>query len=117
MSIIPLTKEEFLQKVWDFESSPSQWVFLGKRPAVVYFVTRWCGPCRIMTPILERLSTEYSGRVDFYSVDTDNEPSVGSANHIRTLPTTLFCPMQGNHTMRQGPMTEPNLRTAIENIL
>ena len=117
MAINKITKEEFLQKVWDFETSPAQWQFKGELPAVVYFSAKWCGPCRKMTPILEKLSTEYSGRVDIYDVDTDNNHDIVAALKVKALPTTFFCPMSGNYTSRQGIILQPELKKAIESIL
>ncbi len=60
-------------------------------PVLVDFYADWCGPCRAMAPILERLAKEYRGRVEFVRVNVDEYPEVNRRYGVRSLPTmTLF---------------------------
>ncbi|MBL8853629.1 MAG: thioredoxin [Planctomycetaceae bacterium] len=59
-------------------------------PVVVDFYASWCGPCRALSPMLERLSTEYAGRIKFVKVDTDEEPGLSEAYDVSALPTMVF---------------------------
>ena len=60
------------------------------KPAVVDFWAEWCGPCRMLTPIIKELSTEYEGRVVVGKVDVDNNPGISHKYGIRNIPTVLF---------------------------
>ena len=66
MDVVALNKADFLKKVYNYEANPNDWKFEGSRPAIVDFYATWCGPCKVMHPILEELSKEYSGKVDIY---------------------------------------------------
>jgi len=57
---------------------------------VVDFWAPWCGPCRMVAPILDELSTEYSGRAKICKVNTDEEQDLAVKFGIRSIPTILF---------------------------
>ena len=69
MKVQELTKTEFLKKVANYEASPNKWVYKGDRPCIVDFYATWCGPCKMVAPILEELAEEYAGKIDIYKVD------------------------------------------------
>jgi thioredoxin 1 len=60
------------------------------KPAVVDFWAEWCGPCRMLTPVIKELSTEYEGRVVVGKVDVDSNPGISAKYGIRNIPTVLF---------------------------
>lgn len=109
-----LTYREFLSKVWNFESSPNTFVYKGDLPAIVDFYADWCGPCRRVAPIMEKLAEEYDGKLLIYKVNTQNESGLASAFQIRSIPTVLFIPMEGQPMMQVGALPEEGYRQVIE---
>jgi thioredoxin len=100
--VITLTAQNFREKVWDYQANPREWVFKGQRPAVVDFYADWCAPCKTAAPILDELAEKYKGKVDFYRVNTDNEQELAQIFGIRTIPSFLWIPAQGEPQMTSG---------------
>ena len=111
-----LTKETFLSKVFDYEKS-QDWKFSGELPAIIDFWAPWCGPCRMVGPVLEELSEEHKGKVNIYKVNTDEEQELGSVFGIRSIPSILFVPMEGQPKMAVGALPKESIKQAIENEL
>lgn len=109
-----LTYNEFLKKVWDFEKDPTTFNYKGKLPAIVDFYADWCGPCRRVAPIMEKLAEEYDGKLIIYKVNTENEKELSQAFNIRSIPTVLFIPMEGQPMMQVGALEEESYRQIIK---
>lgn len=114
---VELTKAEFLQKVMNYEENPTEWKYLGDKPAIVDFYASWCGPCRSIAPILEELAKEYAGQIRIYKVNTDKEQELAAAFGIRSLPTLLFIPQKGQPQVAQGALPKETLKEAVETVL
>lgn len=112
-----LTNDDFIKKIWDYEKNPSSFVYKGKTPAIVDFYANWCGPCRRVAPIMEKLANEYEGRLVIYKVNVDEEKTLSSAFDICSIPTVLFIPMEGKPFVKVGAMSEADYRRAIEELL
>ena len=108
-----LTASDFRKKIMDYESHPEEWVFAGSHPAVIDFYTTWCGPCKMMAPVIESLAQHYAGKVDFYKVDIEQEPELAAVFGIRSIPTFLFIPMKGNPTIQMGAMQKEDFEEII----
>jgi thioredoxin 1 len=108
-----LTKDTFLQKVFNYETN-KEWKFEGEIPCVIDFWAPWCGPCKVVGPVLDELSNEYSGKVNFYKVNTDEEQELGSVFGIRSIPSLLFVPKEGQPKMAVGALPKESLKQAIE---
>ena len=117
MQTIHLTKSEFLAKVADYETSPNEWKYLGDRPAVIDFYASWCGPCKMIAPILEELAAEYGDSIYIYKINTEEEQGLAAAFGIQSIPTLLFVPMEGAPQMAQGAMPKNALKEAIDKVL
>lgn len=115
--IIHLTKEEFLQKVSNYEQNPATWKYLGDKPCIIDFYATWCGPCKRLAPILEEISKEYKGKIYVYKIDIDKEKELAKTWGIRSVPTLFFCPMESEPQMAKGLLPKKTIIEAIETIL
>jgi thioredoxin 1 len=111
-----LTKETFLNKVFNFEEN-KEWKFEGELPCLIDFYADWCQPCKMVAPILEELSKEYSGKINIYKIDTESEVELAGAFGIRSIPSLLFCPKNGQPQMAMGALPKEALKKAIEDVL
>ncbi len=111
-----LTKEKFLEKVFNYEQN-KEWKFEGDLPCLIDFYADWCGPCKMVHPILEELSKEYDGKIRIYQIDTEAEQELAAAFGIRSIPSLLFCPTDGQPQMAQGALPKATLKKSIEEIL
>ena len=109
-----LTYSEFKKQVWDFEKNPTAFVYKGKLPAIVDFYADWCGPCRRVAPIMEKLAEEYDGRLLVYKVNVSEEKELAAAFQVKSIPVVLFIPMQGMPYKQVGAMQEQGYREVIE---
>lgn len=117
MSTIHLKKADFINCVFDYESNPDEFKFLGDKPALMDFYAEWCGPCKMLSPILEELATKFAGRIDVYKINVDEEEELASLFSIRSIPTLIFIEKDGTMHRSQGAMGKVQLEDAINNIL
>ena len=111
-----LTKESFLSKVFNYETN-KEWKFEGVKPCVIDFYADWCGPCKMVAPILEELSKEYDGRVDIFKVDTEAEQELAAVFGIRSIPSILFVPADGQPQMAMGALPKDTFVKAFKDVL
>lgn len=100
---IKLTTDDFKKQIFDY-SAEKEWSYKGKLPAIIDFYADWCGPCKMVAPLLEELSKEYEGKVVIYKVDTEVEQELAAVFNIRSIPTFLFIPMEGQPGMQPGAL-------------
>lgn len=110
-----LTEEQYRISVEDFTTE--EWEYLGEGPAIVDFYADWCGPCRRLAPIMEELAGKYDGKVRFYKVNVDNARKLSAAYGIRSIPSVLFIPAEGEPQMNVGLMSEEEFSEKIEELL
>jgi thioredoxin 1 len=117
-----LTKDDFLKHVMNYEKNTEEWVFEGDKPCLIDFYADWCAPCRMTSPILEELALEYGDRINIYKIDTQAEQELAMVFGIQSIPTFLFCPVEGRPVMSQGiarsvDETKAMFRKQIDEIL
>jgi len=112
-----ITYKDFIEKIWDFEKNPDNFIYKGKTMAVVDFYADWCGPCRRVGPIMEELADDYEGEVVFYKVNVDQEKELSSVFQVRSIPMVLFIPLKGQPAKQIGALPEAEYARIIEAML
>ncbi len=97
-----LTKALFVEKVWDYPSSPKEWKYKGDKPAIIDFYADWCGPCKIASPILDEVGSEFEGKIVVYKINTDQERELAQVFGIQGIPAFLYIPATGKPVMMSG---------------
>jgi thioredoxin len=116
-SVIQMNKQMFLDKVFDYTTGATEWKYQGGKPAVIDFYATWCGPCRMVAPILKDLAKEYGDSIVIYKVDTDKEKELSMAMGIQSLPTIVFIPKTGQPQVIVGAADKATFRRAIDEVL
>jgi thioredoxin 1 len=111
-----LTKESFLNKVFNFEKN-KEWKFEGSKPCIIDFYADWCGPCKMVAPVLEELAKDFEGKIDVFKVNTEEELELASAFGIRSIPSFLFVPAEGQPQMAMGALPKETFIKAFKDVL
>ena len=115
MSAIHLTKEEFVNKVARIDVP--EWKYLGDKPAIIDFYATWCGPCKALSPILEKVAEKYECNIYVYIVDVDKESELSQVFNIRSVPTLLFVPLEEMPQMHSGMLPQAELERVVDTFL
>ncbi len=111
-----LTKDTFKTKIFNFEKNKT-WKFEGELPCIIDFYANWCQPCKIIGPIIDELGEEYRGKINVYKINTEEEQELAGMFGIRSIPSILFVPKEGNPQMSVGAIPKDQLKQAIDDIL
>lgn len=111
-----LNKETFLAKVFNFEEN-KEWKYEGDKPAIIDFYADWCGPCKMVAPILEEIDEEYGDKLNVYKIDTDKEQELAMAFGIQSIPSLLFIPVDDKPQMAQGALPKDAMLQAMREVL
>ncbi|EAS47765.1 Thioredoxin [marine gamma proteobacterium HTCC2207] len=86
-------------------------------PALVDFWAAWCGPCKMIAPLLDELSTEYAGRVKICKVDVDASPETAAKFNVRGIPTLLVFKNGTVEATKVGALSKAQLVEFVDSIL
>jgi len=111
-----LTLDSFKAKVFDFEAG-KEWKLAGSKPCIVDFYADWCGPCKMLAPVLAELAEKYAGKLDIYKVNTDEQEQLASLFGIQSIPTLIFIPMSGKPQVSAGVLPKESLEQTIGEVL
>lgn len=113
MPTVKLSAEKFKSDIFDY-TTEKEWKFKGTVPAIIDFYADWCGPCQMVAPILEELSDSYKDKLIIYKVDTEVEQELSAVFRIRSIPSILFIPVDGQPMMQAGALPKNALKEVIE---
>lgn len=113
MPVVHLTSQEFKDNIFDY-TTEKEWKYKGTKPAIIDFYADWCGPCKMVAPVLEELSDDFDKDIVIYKVDTEKEMELSSVFGIQSIPTFLFIPMDGRPMMQPGALPKKIFKQVIE---
>ena len=113
MNTVNLTAQKFKEEIFDY-TTEKEWKFKGDKPAIIDFYADWCGPCKMVAPVLEELAGEYKDDLIIYKVDTEVEQELSAVFQIRSIPSLLFIPKEKQPMMQAGALPKSALKEVIE---
>jgi len=116
VTIVYLTNDTFKQMVFNYDKN-KEWKYEGTKPAIIDFYASWCPPCKQLSPLVEEIAQEYSGKIVVYKVDTDKEKILAQHLGISGLPTLLFIPAKGKPQASMGFIPKETIIKTIKNVL
>lgn len=116
MMIENLTKETFLEKIFDYENK-KEWDFQGDLPCIIDFWAEWCGPCKMVAPVLEQIAKDYDGKLNVFKVNTEEQQELAGAFGIQSIPSLLFIPMGEQPQMAAGALPREAFDEVIKDVL
>lgn len=99
------------------DSSFEQDVLKSEIPVLVDFWAPWCGPCRMVAPVVEEIAQQYDGKLKVVKVNTDENPTVASNYGIRSIPTLMIFKGGQRVDMVVGAVPKTTLSTTLEKYL
>ncbi len=115
-NVIHLDDASFKAKVWDYSKS-STWLYAGTKPAVIDFYADWCRPCKMIAPHLKAIQAEYGNKLQVYKINTDKNPQLANLFKIRSIPTVLFVPADGNYKQIIGYRSKEQFEEIVRTVL
>ena len=115
VTVVYLTNDTFKQLVYNYDKN-KEWKYEGAKPAIIDFYADWCPPCRQLSPLVEEIAQEYSGKIVVYKVDTDKEKILAQYLGISGLPTLLFIPVKGKPQASMGFIPKETIVKTINNV-
>lgn len=116
MTLEHLNPQTFKSKVFNYEAN-KEWKFEGNKPAIIDFYADWCGPCKMVAPVLEELKVEYGDKLDIYKINTEQERELAELFGIQSIPSLLFIPADGQPQMAMGALPKDTFKKAIADVL
>jgi thioredoxin len=115
--VVMLNKADFLTKVFNYEKNPDEWVYEGDKPCIIDFYADWCGPCKMIVPILKELAVEYQDKITIYQIDIEVERELAAVFGISSIPLVLFVPSEGQPQAVLGARPKETYVEAINQFL
>ena len=114
--VIEADTKYFIDKIAKIENNAL--TYIGDKPAIVDFYASWCGPCKMLSPIMEKLSKKYEDKVNFYKIDVDESSDLANTLNIKAIPTLIFFKDSSSSIIiMEGFMSETELEHYISSYL
>jgi thioredoxin len=113
MATVKLTTQDFKDNIFNYETE-QEWKYKGTLPAIIDFYADWCGPCKMVAPILEELAQEYHNKIVIYKVDTEVEQELAAVFGIQSIPSFLFIPTNNGPIMQPGAFPKNVFKQVID---
>ncbi|MDE5702767.1 thioredoxin domain-containing protein [uncultured Bacteroides sp.] len=114
--VIVMDKEMFIKNIFDYEKS-QQWKYKGDKPAIIDLYADWCGPCRMVAPIMKELAKEYADKITIYKVNVDKERELAALFNASSIPLFVFIPMEEEPQLFRGAADKATYKKAIDEFL
>lgn len=114
--VVNMNNALFISDVFDYENS-TKWKYKGNKPAIIDLYADWCGPCRMMTPVMNKLAKEYADDIIIYKVNVDKEQKLAALFQATSIPLFVFIPMEGEPQLMKGVADKSAFKTAIDSFL
>lgn len=106
-----------MANIKDYQQFLRGYDYTGKTPVIIDFHATWCGPCRSLAPLIEKLADEFEGRVKVLKVDVDKNVALAEAARIQSIPTLFFISKDGEIERQIGGMSYGALQQKAEELL
>jgi thioredoxin len=114
--VVTIDKAAFLKEIFDYEQS-QEWKYKGDKPAIIDLYADWCGPCRMVAPIMQELAKEYAGKVAFYKVNVDKERELAALFNASSIPLFVFIPADETPQLFRGAADKATYKKVIDDFL
>lgn len=114
---IHLTRAEFLKKIADYENHSKEWKYLGDKPAIVDFYADWCGPCKMMGPVVEKCAEAYAGKMKIGKLNVDDNMAIAQKYRVVSIPHFIVFKNGEPAVTFGGAMSEADFRQKLDQVL
>ena len=114
--VISLNQNDFIEKIFDYKNN-AEWKYKGDKPAIIDFYAEWCGPCKLLAPILAELQLEYKEKIQIYKVDAEKNRELAAVFGVSAYPTIIFIPMAATPASARGLLPKSELERIIGEFL
>ena len=107
-----LTKETFKEKVFNFEAN-KEWKYEGNKPCLIDFYANWCGPCKMLKPLFEKVAKENDTDVQMYTMDVDLNMDFAKKYGVRSVPTIKSFNVGEVSNTKVGVLSEGQIKELV----
>ena len=115
--VIRMDKQMFLDNIFDYTSGSTNWKYKGEKPAVIDFYATWCGPCRMLGPVLEKAAESLPDGVQIVKYNVDECQDVASQLGVRGIPTLAVYKDGQLQAQQAGAMNSAQFSEFLKNFI